>query len=90
MNKVSAMGPEQQKVERRRENNAVPGCWANVLAVGASHRAHSHRNNFLSGIYYLRTAAGAETINFHDPRVQPGIIRPAVSELTAETKWWCW
>jgi hypothetical protein len=28
--------------------------------------------------------AGADTINFHDPRNQSGIIRPPVVELTAE------
>jgi uncharacterized protein (TIGR02466 family) len=62
----------------------ITGCWANVLAQGASHRAHSHPNNFLSGAYYLRTPAGANTINFHDPRPQAGIIRPPVTELIAE------
>ena len=62
----------------------ITGCWANVLTQGASHRAHSHPNNFLSGAYYLRTPAGADTINFHDPRPQTGIIRPPVTELTAE------
>lgn len=62
----------------------ITGCWANVLAKGASHRAHSHPNNFLSGAYYLCTPAGADTINFHDPRPQAGIIRLPVTELTAE------
>jgi len=62
----------------------ITGCWANVLAKGASHRAHSHPNNFLSGAYYLCTPAGADTINFHDPRPQAGIIRPPVTQLTAE------
>ena len=62
----------------------ITGCWANVLAKGASHRAHSHPNNFLSGVYYLCAPAGADTINFHDPRTQTGIIRPPVTELTAE------
>ena len=62
----------------------ITGCWANILPPGAAHRAHSHPNNFLSGAYYLRTGAGADTINFHDPRVQTGIIRPPVTELTAE------
>ena len=62
----------------------ITGCWANVLTQGASHRAHSHPNNFLSGAYYLRTPVGADTINFHDPRPQTGIIRPPVTELTAE------
>jgi uncharacterized protein (TIGR02466 family) len=62
----------------------VTGCWANVLAKGAAHRMHSHPNNFLSGAYYVRTQPGADSINFHDPRAQTGIIRPPVVELTAE------
>jgi hypothetical protein len=45
---------------------------------------HQHPNNFLSGVYYVRTHPGADTINFHDPRNQSGIIRPPVVELTAE------
>ena len=61
----------------------ITGCWANVLARGAAHKAHGHPNNFLSGVYYLRTPPGSDTINFHDPRVQAGIIRPPVTELTA-------
>jgi uncharacterized protein (TIGR02466 family) len=66
------------------EDFRITGCWATVLATGASHRMHSHPNNFLSGAYYLHTHAGADTINFHDPRRQTGIIRPPVTELTAE------
>ncbi len=67
-------------------DNAIEltGCWANVLAQGAAHRLHNHPNNFLSGVYYVRTGPGADTINFHDPRNQTGIIRPPVVELTAE------
>jgi uncharacterized protein (TIGR02466 family) len=62
----------------------ITGCWATVLAKGATHKVHSHPNNFLSGVYYIRTHPGADTINFHDPRNQTGIIRPPVMELTAE------
>ena len=62
----------------------VTGCWANILAPGASHRIHSHPNNFLSGTYYVRTGPGADTINFHDPRIQTGVIRLSVTELTSE------
>lgn len=62
----------------------VTGCWANVLVKGAAHKIHSHPNNFLSGVYYVRTHPGANTINFHDPRTQAGIIRPPVVELSAE------
>ena len=62
----------------------ITACWANVSAPGAGHRVHSHPNNYLSGVYYVRTPDGAKTINFHDPRVQTATIRPPVTELTAE------
>jgi uncharacterized protein (TIGR02466 family) len=62
----------------------ISGCWATVLAPGAAHKAHHHPNNFLSGVYYARVGPGADSINFHDPRNQTGIIRPPVAELTAE------
>lgn len=62
----------------------ITGCWANVLAPGAAHRMHSHPNNFLSGVYYVRVPPDADCINFHDPRPQAAIIRPPVVELSAE------
>ena len=62
----------------------ITGCWANILAKDAAHKAHKHPNNFLSGVYYVQTQPGADTINFHDPRIQTAIIRPPVRELTAE------
>jgi len=62
----------------------ITACWANVSAPGAAHHIHSHPNNFLSGVYYAKTHEGADTINFHDPRSQTGVIRPPVTELTAE------
>ena len=62
----------------------ITGCWATVLAKGAAHKAHSHPNNFLSGVYYVRVHPGSDTINFHDPRRQTHVIRPPVVELTAE------
>jgi uncharacterized protein (TIGR02466 family) len=62
----------------------MTACWATILTPGAEHKAHCHPNNFLSGVYYLRTLPGADTINFHDPRNQTGILRPPVVALTAE------
>ena len=62
----------------------ITGCWATVLARDAAHKAHSHPNNYLSGVYYIRTPPGADAINFHDPRNQAAVIRPQVVELTAE------
>lgn len=66
------------------EDLAITGCWVNMLAEGAAHKAHSHPNNFLSGVYYVRVGSGGDAINFHDPRPQTGIIRPPVVELTRE------
>lgn len=63
---------------------AITACWANLYAPGAAHRMHTHPNNFLSGVYYVRTAEGGNTINFHDPRAQSAIIRPPVTALTRE------
>lgn len=62
----------------------ITGCWANVSAPGARHGTHSHPNNFLSGVYYVQTSAGANTINFHDPRPQSGVMRPPIAKLTAD------
>lgn len=63
---------------------AVTGCWANVNAPGTGHRLHSHRNNFLSGVYYVQVQDQANTINFFDPRPQAGVIRPPAMQPTAE------
>ena len=62
---------------------SITGCWANINAPGAAHRMHAHPNNFLSGVYYVQVQDGTDTINFHDPRAQAAVIRPAVTELTA-------
>ncbi len=67
-------------------NNAIEitACWANANASETSHAIHSHPNNFLSGIYYVQTHPGADSVNFHDPRPQTSIIRPLVTELTSQ------
>jgi uncharacterized protein (TIGR02466 family) len=62
----------------------ISACWATVLATGAAHRVHHHPNNYLSAVYYFRTHPGADSINFHDPRSQTGVIRPPVVSLTAD------
>ena len=61
----------------------ITGSWATVNAPGAAHTMHTHPNNYLSGVYYVQVDAGADTINFHDPRPQTAIMRPPVTELTS-------
>lgn len=60
---------------------SITGCWANVGAPGSPHKMHSHPNNFLSGVYYVRAPEGGNSISFHDPRPQPAIIAPPRSEM---------
>jgi len=61
----------------------ITGLWANVAAPGGAVRMHAHPNNFLSGVHYVQVQSGADTISFHDPRPQAGVVRPPVTELTA-------
>lgn len=58
----------------------VTGCWANVNPKGSPHSVHSHPNNYLSGVYYVRTPPGGDSITFHEPRPQLNIIAPRVHE----------
>ena len=52
------------------------GCWANINPTGAFHVPHTHPNNYLSGVYYVKALDGADGISFHDPRPQQEIIAP--------------
>lgn len=62
----------------------VTGCWINIQpANGVPHGAHTHPNNYLSGVYYLKTPPGGNTIVFHDPKPQGNIIWPRYTEPNA-------
>src|SRR5207247_9163434 len=54
----------------------ITGCWATVLATGAAHKAHSHPNNFLSAVHYVRTRPGSDDLNFQHARTTRGVTRP--------------
>ncbi|MDX1430891.1 MAG: TIGR02466 family protein [Gammaproteobacteria bacterium] len=62
----------------------ITGCWANVNAPGARHRAHTHPNNFLSGVYYVQTREGSDRIVFDDPRPQSFVVSPLAREVTLD------
>ena len=62
----------------------ITGCWANINPPDTAHGMHNHPNNFLSGIYYVQTNKGADTLTFHEPRPQTAIVKPPVTGLTAE------
>ena len=58
------------------ESFMITGCWANLSPPGVFHIAHTHPNNFLSGVYYVQVPDGADTISFHEPRPQQDILSP--------------
>jgi len=66
------------------ESFFITGCWANISAKGVRHKTHTHPNNFLSGVYYVQVAKGANTITFEDPRPQTYIIAPVPTERSLE------
>lgn len=56
------------------------GCWANINPTGGINTPHTHPNNYLSGVYYVQVADGADTIFFGDPRPQAIVVSPPVRE----------
>lgn len=64
------------------ESVYITSCWANISLSGQSQHDHSHANNLLSGIYYLKTPEGAGPTEFIDPRTETKVIQPAVRERT--------
>jgi len=58
----------------------ITGCWANINPAGGQNSAHTHPNNFLSGVYYVSVPKGTGRIMFGDPRPQANVILPPVRE----------
>lgn len=63
---------------------AIAGCRADVLAPGAEHGTHANPDKLPGSVHFPGAHAGADTIDFHDPRARTVILRPPVVELTAE------
>lgn len=61
---------------------AITGCWANINPPEARHRAHTHPNNYLSGVYYVRAPQGGNHISVTDPRVQRAVMQPRFKKNT--------
>ena len=64
----------------RYEELYVTSCWANVNGRGHAHHDHTHPNNFLSGVYYVKTPPRSGGIVFSDPRPQANVLAPSVTE----------
>lgn len=64
------------------EEQYITGCWANKSHMGHAHRMHTHGNNYLSGVYYVKASPGAGDLRFIDPRLQAAVIAPSHTEAT--------
>ncbi len=56
------------------EGIVVTNCWVNVNYQGYAHHRHTHPNNLLSGVYYVKIPPGSGKIVFEDPRPQAGVL----------------
>ncbi len=43
-------------------------CWFNIYQRGFAHEVHTHPNNILSGVYYVKAPPGCSEILFHAPQ----------------------
>jgi uncharacterized protein (TIGR02466 family) len=73
------------ELELKADQPEITGCWINVGAKGSRHHEHSHPNNYLSGVYYLATPAGAGSITFYDPRPQAHVLSVPTRRFTPQT-----
>lgn len=69
----------------KHDHYLLTGCWANVNPAGGINTPHAHPNNYLSGVYYVQTQTGADSIFFSDPRPQASMISPPVEEESVYT-----
>lgn len=61
----------------------ITDCWANLNRTGHAHTMHTHPNNYLSGVYYVRAPARSGRIVFGDPRPAACTITPTLAENTS-------
>ena len=77
----------------------ITNMWGNILRPQSqrAHAPHTHSNNFLSGVFYLKTSDTTSPIQFFDPRPQSTILKPRkkeynrlnsdMAEFQSETGW---
>jgi len=58
----------------------ITGCWANINPPGGLNSAHTHPNNYLSGVYYVSLPEGTGQIVFGDPRPQAMTMMPTTRQ----------
>ena len=61
----------------------ITNMWGNILRPQSqrAHAPHTHSNNFLSGVFYLKTSSETSPIQFFDPRPQSNVLKPRKKEF---------
>ena len=54
----------------------ITSLWGNIGGAGRALHEHTHPNNFLSGVFYVRVPPGSGATSFKDPRPQARVLRP--------------
>ena len=64
----------------------ITNMWANILRPQSqrAHAPHTHSNNILSGVFYLKTSPDTSPIHFFDPRPQASVFVPRKKEYTSQ------
>jgi len=63
------------------EDLVLTDMWSNILKPGETHPPHTHSNNFVSGVFYLKTKPNSPAIHFIDPRGQTVVLQPQQKEF---------
>jgi len=72
------------------EQYQITDMWSNILKPGETHRPHTHSNNVLSGVFYIKAkkhikdTPDSAAIQFYDPRPQSKILAPRCHQHTKE------
>tara|TARA_B100001063_G_C16543210_1_gene442302 strand:- start:147 stop:725 length:579 start_codon:yes stop_codon:yes gene_type:complete len=64
-----------KKLKYEYDKIEITNMWANKMQSGDVHPPHTHSNNFLSGVYYLKSNNTAP-IQFFDPRPSASVLQP--------------
>ena len=62
----------------------ITNMWGNILRPQSqrAHAPHTHSNNILSGVFYLKTSPNTSPIHFFDPRPQASVFTPRKKEFS--------
>jgi uncharacterized protein (TIGR02466 family) len=63
------------------EHIFITDMWSNILKPGETHAPHTHSNNIISGVFYLK-ANDTAGLRFYDPRPQSTVF-----DLNREFNW---